>query len=261
MLYLPEILRAFSVVLSYPGERMLEPTEFLYVALHPELPDAAKDMSEFGSFVEQSELSDLEEAYNSTFDINPACALEVGWHLFGEEYERGQFLVRMREELRKFGIAESSELPDHITHVLAIVAEMPDDEASRFVRACVLPALGKMQESLDATDSAYRGVFRSLGQILKHQWPDGADSMEDRIERAQAGRRTVDGVDLLHAYPVADAPFFDPYAEAGCQSAVDVVPLQMNFNGNTGVNDAPAEVQRPDDSLPTTHHPRPTTEP
>jgi len=40
-----------------------------------------------------------------TFDINPACALEVGWHLFGEDYMRGQFLVRMREELSKYEIA------------------------------------------------------------------------------------------------------------------------------------------------------------
>ena len=69
-----------------------------------------------------------------------------------------------------------------------------------------------------------------------------------------------DGVDLLHAYPVADAPFFDPYADVGCQSAVDVVPLQMNFNGNKGVDDAGPEVRRSEDALPTTHHPLPTTE-
>ena len=48
---------------------------------------------------------------------------------FGEEYARGMFLVRMREEMRKYNLAESVELPDHISHVLAVVAAMPDDEA------------------------------------------------------------------------------------------------------------------------------------
>ena len=42
-----------------------------------------------GSFVEQHELWQIEETFTRTFDVNPACALEVGWHLFGEEYARG----------------------------------------------------------------------------------------------------------------------------------------------------------------------------
>ncbi len=45
--------------------------------------------------------------------------------------------------------AESAELPDHISHVLAIVAAMPDDEATRFVTACVQPAVEKMNAALD----------------------------------------------------------------------------------------------------------------
>ncbi len=42
-----------------------------------------------------------EELYTRTFDLNPVCALEIGWHLFGEDYERGAFLVRMRDQLRR----------------------------------------------------------------------------------------------------------------------------------------------------------------
>lgn len=230
MPHLPEILRAFSRVLSYPDERMLERAEFLYVALQSGLPDAARDISEFGRFVEQCEPGDLEEAYTTMFDVNPACALEVGWHLFGEEYARGQFLVRMREELRNYGIAESSELPDHLTHVLAVVAAMPDNEAARFVRACVLPALEKMQTALDATDSPYGGVLRSLVQVFEHRWQDATERPEVGNARTHAARSPTDSVDLLHAFPVADAPFFDPLAETACQGGVELVPLQVNFH-------------------------------
>lgn len=243
MPHLPEILRAFSRLLSYPDERMLEPAEFVYVALQSELPDAARDISGFGRFAEQCAPGDLEEAYTTTFDINPACALEVGWHLFGEEYARGQFLVRMREELRKYGIGESTELPDHLSHVLAVVAAMPDEEASRFVRACVLPALKKMQAALDATDSPYAGVLRSLVQVFEHRWQDSLETAEDGKRRAHADRSATGGVDLLHAFPVADAPFFDPVTETACHRGVELVPLQVNFHAD--VNGS------------TLHHPQP----
>lgn len=231
MPHLPEILRAFSRLLSYPDERMLESAEFLYVALQPEQPEAAHHLSEFGRFVEQIELHELEETYTSTFEINPPCALDIGWHLFGEEYERGQFLVRMREELRKHGIAElPGELPDHVTHVLSVIAAMSDDEARRFTQACVLPALAKMRDALEVADSPWAGVVRSLLQVLRHHWPHDGEPAEERYEQVRASRTTANGVDLLHAFPVADAPFFDPIAETGCQGGVELVPLQVNFH-------------------------------
>ena len=111
----------------------------MYVILQGEIPEAAKAAADFGAFAEQHELWEVEEAFTRTFDVNPTCALEVGWHLFGEEYARGMFLVRMREELRKYSLPESAELPDHIAHVLAVVAAMPDDEAAQ-LRAGLRPA-------------------------------------------------------------------------------------------------------------------------
>ena len=38
---------------------------------------AASEASRFGEFLEQHELWEIEEAYTRTFDVNPACALEV----------------------------------------------------------------------------------------------------------------------------------------------------------------------------------------
>ena len=72
-----------------------------------DVPEAAKEISAFGAFIEQHDLWEVEEAFTQTFDVNPACALDIGWHLFGEEYARGMFLVRMREELRKHGLARN----------------------------------------------------------------------------------------------------------------------------------------------------------
>ena len=197
-------LRAFWQLLSYPGPYTSEAAELLYVILMSDVPEAAGEIAAFGAFLEQHELWELEEAFTQAFDVNPACALDIGWHLFGEEYARGMFLVRMREELRKHGLVETAELPDHITHVLAIIGEMSDDDASRFVRACMLPAMLKMRAALAATDSPYVGVVSSLTTTLHHVWGAGFVLTDGSVSRHADGSSIDRGVDLLHAFPVAN---------------------------------------------------------
>lgn len=138
-------LRAFGQLLTYPNQHTAEAAELLYIILMSDVPEAAKGISAFGTFIEQHDLWEVEEAFTQTFDVI-LPVLDIGWHLFGEEYARGMFLVRMREELRKHGLVETTELPDHITHVLAIIGEMSDEDAGKFVRACILPAMLKMRD-------------------------------------------------------------------------------------------------------------------
>ena len=137
MSHVATVMNTFSRLLSYPDQQITQAAELLYIVLQGELDEAAREIAQFGKFLEQHETREVEETFTGTFDINPACALEVGWHLFGEEYARGMFLVRMREELRKYNLSESVELPDHLSHVLAVVAAMDESEATRFVpRLC-----------------------------------------------------------------------------------------------------------------------------
>ena len=197
-------LRAFGQLLSYPSQYTAESAELLYIILMSDVPEAAKGISAFGAFIEQHDLWEVEEAFTQTFDVNPACALDIGWHLFGEEYARGMFLVRMREELRKHGLVETAELPDHITHVLAIIGAMSDEDAGRFVRACMLPAMLKMRDALTDTGSPYSDVVSSLTTTLHHVWGAGF-VLTDGSESKHSDGSTIDrGVDLLHAFPVAD---------------------------------------------------------
>ena len=79
-------LGTISRLLSYPDEHYVALVELLYLLVQGELPEVAKGISEFGQFVEQCDEHELEEAYTRTFDVNPSCALDIGWHLFGEDY-------------------------------------------------------------------------------------------------------------------------------------------------------------------------------
>jgi len=228
----PKTLRSLSRLLSYPDDQTVEAAELLYIILQGELPEAAQNMSDFGAFLEQHEPWQVEEAFTGTFDVNPACALEVGWHLFGEEYARGLFLVRMREELRKYGLEESAELPDHISHVLAVVGCMPDDEASRFVTACVLPAVKKMHAALQGKDSPYGNVVSCLALILNHVWGEGESLTDGSESEHPDGNAIPDGVDLLHAFPVADVNFGCGGGGCGSSQPGDLVQLSGNVGGS-----------------------------
>ena len=89
---------------------------------------------------------EVEEMFTRTFEINPVCALEVGWHIYGEDYARGALLVRLRQELREQGIPEIAELPDHLTHVLQLLGRLGSSLADDLAGRYVLPALKKMIE-------------------------------------------------------------------------------------------------------------------
>jgi nitrate reductase assembly molybdenum cofactor insertion protein NarJ len=108
----------------------------------------------------------LEESYAAAFDNTDARALEVGWHAFGENYTRGAFLVRMRERLRACGVPETTELPDHLSHVLRVLGRSSEHEARVLSQGIVLPAVEKVLAALPA-ESAWRGAVEAAALVLR----------------------------------------------------------------------------------------------
>src|SRR3990172_6774062 len=101
-------------LVKYPRADYKERVEACLRVLSEEHPGAGAILQPFADCVRGMSAEELEELYTLTFDINPLCCLEVGWQLYGEEYERGAFLVEMRQLLRDCGVRESTELPDHL---------------------------------------------------------------------------------------------------------------------------------------------------
>jgi nitrate reductase molybdenum cofactor assembly chaperone len=134
-----------------------------------EYPVAKKPecLPEFAGRIRNLSLEQLQEVYVQTFELNPVCSLEIGWHLFGENYERGEFLVKMRQEIRRHGLVESTELPDHLTHVLPVVARMQEEEAAEFVGAFLLPALEKMRTGIAGKNNPYELVLDAVDEVLR----------------------------------------------------------------------------------------------
>lgn len=157
---------AIAAVLTYPAEDYAARLEAAHSALAKEQPGAEVELAALIGRSRNSTVEQMQELFTRTFDLNPTCNLEVGWHLFGENYERGTFLVWMRASLRKVGLPETTELPDHLTHVLPLLGRLDSEEANEFSATCVLPALGRMLDAFKGKDDPYAGVLRAIRDAL-----------------------------------------------------------------------------------------------
>lgn len=157
---------AMARLLAYPDGATLSTAESAAALARSVHEPTARLLDLFRDETVNTSREDLEETYNRTFDINPVACMEVGWHIYGDTYDRGGFLVEMRGLLRDAGVAESTELPDHLTHVLALLGRLPLDRIRPLVRLRTLPAVDKMIAALDTSDSPYRHLIRAVGGLL-----------------------------------------------------------------------------------------------
>lgn len=161
---------ALAGILSYPDEYFTDRLQDARDAVQRSVPEAVESWRAFQAAVAPRSREQREELYTRTFDINPVCSLEIGWQLFGEEYHRGALLVRLRGELRRHGVEESTELPDHLTHVLSLLDRMEEDEAQAFASCCVIPALDKMLSAFEGKGNPYGDALLTVGLYLKQRF-------------------------------------------------------------------------------------------
>ncbi|MBI2815893.1 MAG: nitrate reductase molybdenum cofactor assembly chaperone [Acidobacteria bacterium] len=168
------ILGRIGELLAYPRGDYRDRLESWRTA--PPFGDVEADslLRNFLRQIQDLPLEQVQELYTHTFDFNPACALEVGWHLYGDEYARGEFLLAMRERLRRHCIAESRELPDHLSNVLSLLDHMEPQEARNFRDGFLIPALNKMLAGLAEHDNPYRYVLLALAKRLSSQTGEGS---------------------------------------------------------------------------------------
>lgn len=155
-----------GALFRYPGEDYLDVALRCHHAVGVTEPDSATLLAPFLDRMRDLSIEARQELFTATFDLNPACAPEVGWHLFGENYERGAFLIKMRQQLTGFDLSDSGELPDHLSLALAVLGRMPAEEAGEFASACLLPALGRMRASLAGKDNPFEVVLEAITLLV-----------------------------------------------------------------------------------------------
>jgi nitrate reductase delta subunit len=175
-----EAYDALALLLAYPGDTTKVVLRRCR-AFCAEVLEAAAGLDRFAEQTAALTTEQLQELYTQTFDVNPTCSLEVGWQLYGENYSRGEFLVALRQSLRRLGVKESTELPDHLTHVLAALGRMEAAEASRFSAGFVLPALDKMLQGLKGKRVPYADVLEAIRSMIRVAHPESLVAEARRV--------------------------------------------------------------------------------
>jgi nitrate reductase delta subunit len=116
-------------------------------------PDAAAGLRDFAGAVRDMSIARLQEIYTQTFDLDPDCTLDIGWHLFGERFERGAFLSELRPRLAANGIDERGELPDFLPHLLRLLRCEPTETGE--LRPSIARAVSMLASALAQRGSPY----------------------------------------------------------------------------------------------------------
>ena len=186
------LLDAYAEILMYPASDHDSRVKICIDQFPDEHADVRAKISEYLSLVDPLSLCEMEEMYIKTFDLNKKGTLDLGWHLFGEDYNRGLFLVKIRQYLQLLKIPETTELPDHVSQVLRVLGRMSIEEANQFAYACVIPALETIAEGIQA-DNPHDRLIGGLVQLLRSLFevPAGFDESTESEFAAPFGQLPV----------------------------------------------------------------------
>ncbi len=165
------IYGGLAALFNYPGEAFRLHTEECLRAMDGGPAEAEAKLRDFCAATEGLTTEELQELFTRTFDLNPLCTLEIGWQLYGEDYQRGELLVKMRQQLREYDLRESGELPDHLSHALMLLGKLEPEEAAEFATSYLLPAIDRMRGAWRENRNAFAALLESAFALLKSRYP------------------------------------------------------------------------------------------
>lgn len=163
------MLPADAAVLETLAEALLYPSADqacrLRTAAH-RLPDghpAHEALTGLAEYLQSAPVGEPEERYTALFDLNPVATLHVGYHLFGDSYERGELLAGLSAEERRAGVEAGGELADFLPTVLRLLSRLEDEEARVvLIEIALLPALARINQALAESDAPWVRILRVL---------------------------------------------------------------------------------------------------
>lgn len=172
--------------LDYPDEGTAACAKRAAASLSSFNSRSAKALEQLSAWVEVNPI-EAEEHYTKLFDLDPACTLHVGYHLFGEDYQRGALLAQLRAELRAAGVAENNDLPDFLPSLLRLLPRLGSDEdRASLINLLILPAIDKMVSDLGRLQDPFAELIRSLPMLLGSSTAADAALAADSQERMES---------------------------------------------------------------------------
>jgi nitrate reductase assembly molybdenum cofactor insertion protein NarJ len=157
----------FAALLDYPDVDYPAHVQAARRAVAQSCPEAAARLDAFAAGLPDS-VTEIQEIFTRSFDVQAITTLSVGYLLFGDDYKRGELLAHLNREHRDAGVDCGRELSDHLPNVLRLMARWPDRAmVTELVQEVVRPAVERMvaefgPERMAQRDRLYAKHFKTL---------------------------------------------------------------------------------------------------
>lgn len=156
---------------DYPGAGLAGALEACPRALTEASPVVRELLAEFTTRACALTPARREEIYTASFDLQPDCTLNLGHHLFGEDWKRSSMLIELAPIMRRAGLETGGELPDHLCWLLRLLARSPGEAEVRDLVPCVvLPGLRSLRSRLPE-EHPYQPLLQALYLLLGDGFP------------------------------------------------------------------------------------------
>ncbi len=162
------VFKVFSLLLDYPGERLIEAREELGWIINGFSHSIVKTKcAHFLAHLDADPLLELQEEYTRLFDFNPATCLNLTFHECGESKARGFALANFSRLYKDAGYELASrELPDYLPLVLEFLSVCSGETRSKILTQYDSHISGLASRLLEQ-DSVYTGLVEALSTLIR----------------------------------------------------------------------------------------------
>lgn len=208
-------LKALACLLLYPDEELLKSLPEIESTLREsaELDASSKgQLKGLIKWIRETDMSSLQAAYVSTFDIGKHGSLNLFEHTQGDSRDRGHVMVELNRLYKEHGLElTTTELPDHLPVFLEFLAGLKREDAQLWLESVIGP-IKKIDHELQLDASPWEAVTAALLDFA------GA-------EREVVSERTPDEM-----IPTLDAEYYEaPVTFGGSVDPVSSQPSSSMF--------------------------------
>lgn len=161
--------RAFqlaSLFLQYPCETWYE-----FDAINVEVSlfeniELRRSFQNFVDYLKTKQLSEVCSEYVQTFDFNDKTTLYISYSYLGEQLERGEALVQLKELYRNGDLEMTSrELPDFLPIVLEYASIVNEEKANQIFKI-YKKSIANLELELESANSPYRNIVSACTTVI-----------------------------------------------------------------------------------------------
>lgn len=161
----------FGELFRYPDSSTNSKLLELKKIIAQDYPAALDLISIFIENQNSKSLDEKREYYIKTFDVQASCYLDIGYILFGEDYKRGEFLVKLAKEHKTAENDCGSELADHLPNLLNLLDKTKDKQFAEELAYCLMiPAINEMLKTFVDKGNVYKSTLEILLIVLESEF-------------------------------------------------------------------------------------------